>query len=107
MQITVIRRIPAPIIGTCGVLHDRAFESFEETLDWLEVNGCVPVTRIDSANSAALQLLPQAIRDVLTADPGALPLVLVDTEVLARGTYPTRTQLAEWVGHRAHCALGS
>jgi hypothetical protein len=45
MQITVIRRIPAPIIGTCGVLHDRAFESFEETLDWLEVTGCVAAAR--------------------------------------------------------------
>jgi hypothetical protein len=32
--VTVFRRVPPPHIGVCGVVPDRGYESFEETLDW-------------------------------------------------------------------------
>ena len=46
--VTVFRRVPPPIVGTVGVIHDRGFEAFEERLDWLEAVG-FPV---ESARSA-------------------------------------------------------
>ncbi len=35
--VTVFRRIPKPITGMIGVLHDPQFERFEANLDWLEL----------------------------------------------------------------------
>lgn len=105
MHITVIRRVPPPIIGTVGVVRNRAFELLEESLDWIEVTGCVPVTRVDPTDSHAMQLLPEGIRHaVREQEIEALPLVFLDDEVVSRGVYPTRTQFADWIGHRAHCA---
>jgi len=37
--VTVFRHPPPPVIGVCGVVFDRAFEAFDQNLDWLEAIG--------------------------------------------------------------------
>ena len=50
---TVFRHVPPPIVGTIGTLYDRAFETFEANLDWLETTG-VLVERFDPATAERL-----------------------------------------------------
>ena len=57
--VTVVRRVPPPIIGVIGQLRDPSFDAFEATLDWLETTG-TPVERIDAAAAEALVRLPAA-----------------------------------------------
>ena len=52
MLVTVFRHVPPPIIGTVGVTQDRAFEAFEERLDWLEAIGLL-VERFDPSTAPA------------------------------------------------------
>lgn len=101
-SMTVIRRVPPPIIGMMGVLHDREFDAFEERLDWLEAAGCLPIVRVDPTDQQAMaSLAPSLKRSFAEAGEDGLPLILVDEVVVSRGVYPTRTQLAHWIGsHR-------
>ena len=101
-SVIVLRHVPRPIIGTLGLLHDRQFDALEERLDWLEAAACVPVVRADPDDRAAMERQPTSVRRLLAAEGEAsLPLVVVDGVVVSRRVYPTRTQLAHWVGsHR-------
>jgi len=51
--VTVFRRVPKPLIGTIGILHDPAFQRFEANLDWLETTG-VLVEQFDPSTAAQL-----------------------------------------------------
>jgi len=51
--VTVFRRVPKPLIGTIGILHDPAFQRFEANLDWLETTG-VLVEQFDPSRAAQL-----------------------------------------------------
>ncbi len=98
MFITVLRRVPAPIIGTLGVIPDRTFEAFEERLDWLEAIG-VLVERFDPSVSPAEVASRESARELLSREGDrCLPLILVNDAVVSRGVYPSRTQLARAVG---------
>jgi hypothetical protein len=95
--VTVFRNVPPPIIGTVGVVQDRAFEAFEERLDWLEAIGLL-VERFDPS-AAAREVAARGVRDLLaTEGDRCLPLILVNDAIVSRGVYPTRTQLARAVG---------
>jgi hypothetical protein len=97
-MVTVFRRVPPPIIGTAGVIQDRAFEAFEERLDWLEAIG-LPVERFDPSAAGREVAARERVRDLLaTEGDRCLPLILVNDAVVSRGVYPSRTQLARAVG---------
>ncbi len=99
--VTVFRRIPPPIIGTVGVIHDRAFEDFEERLDWLEANG-LPVERFDPTREPGEVAVREPVRTLLAREGDrCLPLVLVNDAVVLSGAYPSRAQLARAVGRAA------
>jgi hypothetical protein len=98
MLITVFRHVPPPIIGTVGVIQGRAFEAFEERLDWLEAIGHL-VERFDPSTAPAEVAARGPVRDLLSTEGDrCLPLILVDDAVVSRGFYPSRTQLARAVG---------
>jgi hypothetical protein len=103
--VTVARRVPEPIIGMCGVRHDRAFETLEANLDWLETTG-MPVERFDPETAPSEVATRPVVQQLLSANgERCLPLILVDDAVVSRGTYPSRAQLARAVGRgrrRAH-----
>lgn len=96
--VTVFRHVPAPIIGMIGVVHDSAFEAFEERLDWLEATGQL-VERVDPSTAAADAASRDPVRQILAKEgDGCLPLIVVDGIVVSRGVYPSRTDLARAVG---------
>ena len=99
MPVTVFRHVPPPIIGVVGVIQDRAFEAFEERLDWLETIG-VPVERFDPSCMAPGEVAArEPVRELLSTEGDrCLPLIVVNDVVVSRGVYPSRTQLARVVG---------
>ena len=102
--ITAFRRIPPPIIGMVGVIHDRSFEAFEEALDWLEAAG-VPVERFDPATDPGEVADREPVRTLLAREGDrCLPLILVNDAVVLRGGHPSRAQLARAVG-RSRCLV--
>ena len=102
--ITVVRHIPPPIIGMCGVSLDRATATLESDLDWLEALGVV-VERLDPDVDSAGIAQHEAARNLLsTQGRDCLPLVLVDEAVVSRGRHPTRTTLAHLAGQARHTA---
>lgn len=105
--VTVFRHVRPPIIGMIGVVHDRAFEAFEERLDWLEASGLF-VDRVDPSTVGAEVAYPEPVRQILAKEgDSCLPLILADGVVVSRGVYPSRTDLARAVGRtRADVPLG-
>lgn len=96
--VTVFRHVPPPIVGMIGVVHDRAFEAFEERLDWLEASGLL-VDRVDPSTAAAEAASSEPVRQILAKEGDhCLPLIVVDGVVVSRGVYPSRTDLARAVG---------
>jgi pyrroline-5-carboxylate reductase len=102
----VFRRVPPPLIGVCGVVLDRGYESFEETLDWLEASGFL-VERFDPYREAGRAARFPAVTESL-AERGdrCLPLILLDGVVVSSGARPTRAVLARITGqHRIQAEL--
>jgi hypothetical protein len=96
--VTVFRHPPPPVIGVCGVVFDRAFEAFEQNLDWLEAIGIL-VERIDPQEQPDEAGLFEAVRDLVAREGHAcLPLILVDGVLVSSRVHPTRPQLARLVG---------
>ncbi|MEY2343305.1 arsenite efflux transporter metallochaperone ArsD [Acidithiobacillus sp. IBUN Pt1247-S3] len=84
--------------GVCGVNVDQALVNFAADVDWAKQNGA----HIERFNLAQQ---PQAFADNATvrailqrSGQDALPLILVDGEVVLAGRYPKRTELALWIG---------
>ena len=96
--VTVFRHSPPPEIGVCGVVFDRAFEAFDQNLDWLEAIGIL-VERIDPQEQPEEAARFEAVRDSLARDGDrCLPLILVDGSIVSSGIRPTRSHLARLVG---------
>jgi hypothetical protein len=103
--VTVVRRVPPPIIGVCGTVRDRAFEAFEATLDWLESTGIL-VDRYDpETDRSEIARLPAASQVLTTEGDRCLPLILVDGAIACSTRAPTRSQMARIVG-RTRCGSG-
>ena len=99
--VTVFRHPPRPVIGVCGVVFDRAFEVFEQTLDWLETTGIL-VERIDPWKQPEEAARFEAVTASLAREGHCcLPLILVDGVIASSRVLPTRTQLARLVGRTA------
>ena len=96
--VTVFRHVPRPLSGMSGVLEDRPFEVFEADLDWLETTGIL-VERFDPTTAPSEVAARPVVEQLLAADGDAcLPLILVNSTVVSRGTHPSRTQLARAAG---------
>jgi hypothetical protein len=96
--VTVFRHPPPPVIGVCGAVFDRAFEAFDQSLDWLETTGIL-VERIDPLEQPEEAARFDAVRDLLEREgQRSLPLILVDGALVSSGVRPTRSQLARLVG---------
>ena len=90
--------------GVCGPAVNPALPQLAADLEWLKSLG-VHVERFGLAQQ------PAAFRDNVTvreamAQEGVecLPLFRVDDVTVSKGVYPTRMQLAEWVGLTAPTA---
>ena len=86
--------------GICGPEVDPKLVRFAADLDWLKTQG-VAVARLNLSQEPLSFANDAAVKSVLeTNGEAGLPLIKVDGEVKSSGTYPTREELAAWVGVR-------
>lgn len=82
--------------GVCGTDVDPTLSRFAADLAWLTSRG-VEVDRATLSQEPAKFVANDPVRQALELDgTAALPMVLVDGTVRAKGHYPTRSQLAAW-----------
>jgi Arsenical resistance operon protein ArsD len=84
--------------GVCGPSVDPQVVRFAAHLDWLKSNG-VLVERFNLAQQPAAFVENIAAKAILeTTGEAGLPLVIVNGQVKCSGVYPSRAELASWVG---------
>jgi Arsenical resistance operon protein ArsD len=84
--------------GVCGPEVDPVLARFSSDLLWLSRQG-VDVERLNPAQQAeAFAASPLVRQELETHGSECLPVVAVDGTVVSRGTYPTRSELADWMG---------
>jgi hypothetical protein len=80
--------------GVCGPEVDESLVRFAADLEWLKGRG-VEVRRFDLAWEPGAFAANATVRDALTREGvSCLPLLMVGGEEIARGVYPTRSELA-------------
>ena len=84
--------------GACGPSINPALPQLAADLEWLKGQG-VQVERFNLAQQPAAFRDDAAVREALAQEGvKCLPLFRVDGVTVGKGAYPTRVQLAEWVG---------
>lgn len=82
--------------GVCGTEVDHRLAQVAADLEWLGSRG-VEVARHDLARQPGDFVTNPTVHDLLKRwGPSCLPLFVREDRVLARGRYPTRTELAAW-----------
>lgn len=84
--------------GVCGPSVDPLLAAFAADVDWLASQG-VEVSRYNLAQDPQAFVAEPIVGELLQREGDAcLPLVLMNGEVVARGVYPRRDELARVVG---------
>ncbi|HEX5364157.1 MAG TPA: arsenite efflux transporter metallochaperone ArsD [Gallionella sp.] len=84
--------------GVCGVDVDQALVGFSADVDWARQNGA-QIERFNLAQQPLAFAENAAVKVFLeTSGQEALPLALLDGEVVLSGRYPSRDELAGWFG---------
>ncbi|MBK1734917.1 arsenical resistance operon transcriptional repressor ArsD [Halorhodospira abdelmalekii] len=84
--------------GVCGPSVDPKLSRLAADLDWLKNQG-VAVTRYNLSQQPGAFVENATIKAILERrGEDALPVFLVDGEVMSQGSYPDREALASWVG---------
>jgi hypothetical protein len=84
--------------GVCGVDADTALIEFSSDIDWLQKNG-VEVQRFNLAQEPAAFINDPLIKAEINASgESCLPLLVLNGEIISRGTYPDRRQLQSLTG---------
>ncbi|TVP48491.1 MAG: arsenical resistance operon transcriptional repressor ArsD [Gemmatimonadales bacterium] len=92
--------------GVCGPTVDPRLPKFAADLDWLKGQG-VSVERFNLSQEPRAFASDVEVRTTLqTHGQDGLPLIKADDEVMSRGTYPTREELASWAGVGAEAGAG-
>ncbi len=92
--------------GVCGPDVDPALGKFAADIDWLSGQG-VPVVRFNLAQQPGAFASESSVKDGMAArGESALPMFLLDDQVVMSGSYPSREQLAGWFGLKAKPSTG-
>lgn len=84
--------------GVCGTTVDAALVSFAADAEWARKNGA-EVERFNlSQQPLAFAKNPTVKLFLERSGQDALPLLLLDGEIALAGRYPTRSELARWIG---------
>ena len=84
--------------GVCGPKVDPDLVRFSGDLDWLKKQG-VKAERFNLSSHPAAFARQEVVREALGKEGNeCLPLILVDGTIVSRGTYPSRSELMEFVG---------
>ena len=84
--------------GVCGPRVDPSIAAFAADVDWLASQG-VSVSRYNLAQDPQAFVANPLVKDLLQREGDAcLPLVIADGDVVGRGAYPRRDELARIAG---------
>jgi len=84
--------------GVCGTDVDQKLVDFSADVDWAEQQGA-RIERFNLAQQPMVFAENAAVKGLLErSGEAALPITLVDGEVAFAGRYPTRADLARWIG---------
>jgi AhpD family alkylhydroperoxidase len=84
--------------GVCGPQVDPQLPRFAADLEWLRSQG-VEVERYNLAQQPRVFVETEVVKQTLKAEgEKCLPLVLVDGDIVSRGSYPSREELAALSG---------
>jgi AhpD family alkylhydroperoxidase len=84
--------------GVCGPQVDPQLPRFAADLQWLQKQG-LEVERFNLAQQPQAFVQSALVKQALVADgEKCLPLILLDGEIVARGAYPARDELAALAG---------
>ena len=84
--------------GVCGTDVDQTLVDFSADVDWAQQNGAV-IERFNLAQQPMAFAQNAVIRGLLErSGASVLPVTLVDGEVAFAGRYPSRDDLARWIG---------
>ncbi len=84
--------------GVCGPQVDPQLPRFAADLEWLRTQG-VEVQRYNLAQQPNVFVETETVKQTLKAEgQKCLPLVLLDGEIVSRGGYPSRDELAALSG---------
>lgn len=84
--------------GVCGTDVDQALVTFSADVDWARQSG-LAIERFNLAQQPMAFADNAAVKGLLErSGQAALPITLVDGEVAFAGRYPTRDDLARWLG---------
>ena len=84
--------------GVCGPKVDKKLVEFSAALAWLRTQG-VDVQRHNPAQQyEAFVANAKVVQTINEQGTGCLPLILVDGEIVSRGAYPQKSELAAWAG---------
>lgn len=84
--------------GVCGVEVDQALVSFAADVDWARQQGATLQRFNLSQEPMAFAVNAKVKAFLQQSGEAALPLILVDGEVVLTGRYPERAELARWAG---------
>lgn len=84
--------------GVCGAEVDQKLVTFAADMDWAKQNG-LQIERFNLAQQPMAFAENAVVKDLLQrSGEAALPVTLIDGEVVLTGSYPTRNTLAKWLG---------
>ena len=84
--------------GVCGPDPDSELIRFAADLDWLRRQG-TEVRRYNLAQEPVVFAANADIKQLLESTDGdGLPVIVVDGKVMGHGSYPSRSELAQWAG---------
>ena len=84
--------------GVCGAEVDQALVSFSADVDWAKQNGA-QIERFNLAQQPMIFAENTTVKGFLgRSGQEALPLILLDGNVVLSGHYPSRDELTEWLG---------
>ena len=84
--------------GICGVDTDQSLVLIAADIDWAQLQGA-KIARFNLAQQPMMFAENATVKSFLErSGPEALPLILIDGEVVLTGRYPTRSELSRWAG---------
>ena len=83
--------------GVCGPEVDPVLPQFAADLDWLKSQGH-NIERFNLAQQPQAFIENKAIHKILSTEgTEALPVIVIDSEIVSRKVYPSRDTLTSWL----------
>jgi len=83
--------------GVCGPEVDPVLPQFAADLDWLKSQGHI-IQRFNLAQQPLAFIENKAIHGILSTEgTEALPVIVIDNEIVSRKVYPSRDTLTSWL----------